>query len=220
LSARGADVDLVAPAAGSGVVESGSLARGDLRSGLTQEGTSFSAPIVTGAAALVWAKHPAWDASRVASALVQSASKLPGARPNVNSGWGRLNVAAALKADPPADLDEPNDWASAVRTWGPLPTGTTLGASVGGNDDPLDGYPVDAKSSSHVTVTAQGDVTVTLLASSAIDEIGRSANGVASHAVKTGTGSSVRLAIPHAGQWAVVVTAQGSQSVRYHVRVG
>ena len=113
-SGRGALVDLVAPAFGSGVVISSGVdptQQTAVTPGTAKGGTSFATPLVTGAAALVWARHPSWDASRVEAALLQSAKRVGrGARPNTVSGYGRLDVKAALHTTPPADLDEPNDW--------------------------------------------------------------------------------------------------------------
>ncbi|MEO9174850.1 MAG: S8 family serine peptidase, partial [Gaiellales bacterium] len=78
-SGRGSFVDLVAPGAGSGVIISGEVSQTQQTS-VTPDGTSFAAPLVSGAAALVWARHPAWDASRVAAALMLSASHISGPR--------------------------------------------------------------------------------------------------------------------------------------------
>jgi thermitase len=57
-------------------------------------GTSFSAPLVAGAAALVWAVDPDLSASQVSSILKRSAS---GNGWNPQLGWGRLDVAAAVE---------------------------------------------------------------------------------------------------------------------------
>jgi subtilisin family serine protease len=57
-------------------------------------GTSFAAPEVAGAAALVWAANPRLTARQVAKVLKQSAS---GARWNPELGWGRLDAAAAVQ---------------------------------------------------------------------------------------------------------------------------
>jgi subtilisin family serine protease len=57
-------------------------------------GTSFSAPLVAGAAALVWAVDPQLSASQVAWILKQSAAG-NGWTPQL--GWGRLDVAAAVE---------------------------------------------------------------------------------------------------------------------------
>ena len=59
-------------------------------------GTSFAAPEVTGAAALVWAANPLLDAVQVAEILKQTASG-DGAW-NAEDGFGVLDVAAATEA--------------------------------------------------------------------------------------------------------------------------
>jgi subtilisin family serine protease len=57
-------------------------------------GTSFAAPEVSGAAALVWGANPRLTARQVAWVLTQSAS---GDSWNPELGWGRLDVAAAVR---------------------------------------------------------------------------------------------------------------------------
>jgi len=57
-------------------------------------GTSFAAPLVAGAAALVWGTNPALPAAQVAWILKKSASST-GWNPEL--GWGRLDVAAAVE---------------------------------------------------------------------------------------------------------------------------
>jgi subtilisin family serine protease len=57
-------------------------------------GTSFAAPEVAGAAALVWGANPSLTASQVAQVLMQSAS---GSAWSPELGWGRLDGAAAVQ---------------------------------------------------------------------------------------------------------------------------
>ncbi len=57
-------------------------------------GTSFAAPEVSGAAALVWAANPLLDAGRVAEILKESASS--GGVWSPDLGWGVLDVGAAV----------------------------------------------------------------------------------------------------------------------------
>jgi subtilisin family serine protease len=57
-------------------------------------GTSFSAPLVAGAAALVWGADPDLSAAQVAGILKQSAS---GNGWNPQLGWGRLDAGAAVE---------------------------------------------------------------------------------------------------------------------------
>ncbi len=66
----------------------------------TQSGTSFSSPIVAGAAALVWAKNPTFTAQQVAEQLRVTADEtaLNAANPGFvrRLGKGRLNIQNAL----------------------------------------------------------------------------------------------------------------------------
>jgi subtilisin family serine protease len=219
-SGRGSFVDLVAPGAGSGVVISSEVPFAQ-QTALTPDGTSFATPLVTGAAALVWAKHPAWDASRVAAALMLSAKHLSGPRPNNNSGYGRLDVKAALKIAPPADLDEPNDWSSAARGVPPLAHGRVLSATVGGSNDPLDAYPLTTTARSTVRITGRGTLHAYLLRSGSIGAIDRSTRAVRASSSARAIGTSIRLRVPRAGTWFVVLTAKGSKApVGYTMRVG
>jgi subtilisin family serine protease len=57
-------------------------------------GTSFAAPEVAGAAALVWGANPSLTAQQVGSVLMQSAS---GSSWSPELGWGRLDAAAAVQ---------------------------------------------------------------------------------------------------------------------------
>lgn len=76
------------------------------------EGTSFAAAFAAGAAAWVRAIRPRLDAEQVGEVLRASATPLRGGLPTyrADSGYGRLNLAAALKAAAPArDAREPDD---------------------------------------------------------------------------------------------------------------
>jgi thermitase len=88
-STTGNNVDLGAP----GVSVKTTLRGGGTGSG---SGTSFSAPVVAGVAALVISANPALTATQVESILKQGADDLgnPGWDPSY--GWGRLNAARAV----------------------------------------------------------------------------------------------------------------------------
>jgi len=58
----------------------------------TSSGTSFSAPIVTGAAAVLWSVHPTWSANQIRQRLVDSAKPLP----TQDLGAGRLDLFEAI----------------------------------------------------------------------------------------------------------------------------
>ena len=60
------------------------------------EGTSFAAPEVSGAAALVWQAYPYFSNSLVQQTLLGTATPLGGSQPNATYGWGALNVGAAV----------------------------------------------------------------------------------------------------------------------------
>jgi serine protease AprX len=71
-------------------------------------GTSFSAPMVAGAASMLLAEHPNWTPDQVKGALMVSASSTPAATPG-SLGVGELNVTAARRVtippNPNAALD-------------------------------------------------------------------------------------------------------------------
>ena len=72
-------------------------------------GTSLAAPVVAGAAALVWQRHPGLEASEVASALINTASQAlveDGGRARAMAvGGGLLDISRAL--DPIATVEPP-----------------------------------------------------------------------------------------------------------------
>lgn len=59
------------------------------------EGTSFAAPIVSGAAALVWQAYPYFNNDLVRQTLLGTATPI-GAQPNPTFGYGALNIGAAV----------------------------------------------------------------------------------------------------------------------------
>src|SRR5439155_5132445 len=67
-------------------------------------GTSFSAPIVAGAAAQILARHPGWSPDQVKGALMLTARYLP------NAGWaagvGEIDAAAATTVASPPNPNE------------------------------------------------------------------------------------------------------------------
>ncbi len=62
-------------------------------------GTSFSAPIVSGACALLLQLHPTWTPAEVADALRSTATDLGPAGPDTLFGWGLIDVAKASGLD-------------------------------------------------------------------------------------------------------------------------
>jgi subtilisin family serine protease len=75
-----------------------------------ESGTSFSSPMVAGAAAWLWTVRPTLDAGQVAEILRTSARDVATPGYDESTGYGILDMAAALAAPTPApDLPEPND---------------------------------------------------------------------------------------------------------------
>jgi serine protease AprX len=68
-------------------------------------GTSFSAPIVSGAAAQILARHPDWSPDQVKGALMLTARTLPEAAP-LSAGVGEVDVAAAAALTSPPNPNE------------------------------------------------------------------------------------------------------------------
>ena len=81
-------IDLVAPGCGDTTVRGGGYSTGC--------GTSFSAPIVAGVAALIYSANPSLTASQVQNILKQSADDLGAAGKDTTFGWGRVNAARAV----------------------------------------------------------------------------------------------------------------------------
>ena len=141
-SNTGSGLDLLAPgaeivtAAPSGLCSSGY--------GLVS-GTSFAAPAVAGAAALLLQKHPDLDVGQVADMLRFHGPRSQAPAWDINRGFGLLHVADSVSAPvPPADVPEVNDtieWAKlqpAVLT--PSRRSRNLSAQMESRMDPADVY--------------------------------------------------------------------------------
>ena len=90
-------------------------------------GTSFSAPIVAGAAALVISANPALSAAQVQDILKQNADDLGAAGWDTSYGSGRLNVYKAVRA---ALGSSGTDTTAPVVTISSPANGTTVGRNV------------------------------------------------------------------------------------------
>jgi serine protease AprX len=75
-------------------------------------GTSFAAPIVSGAAAQILARHPGWTPDQVKGALMLTARHLPDAAP-MSAGVGEIDAAAAAAVtNPPNPHENLDDFVS------------------------------------------------------------------------------------------------------------
>jgi subtilisin family serine protease len=148
-SSRSPDVDLVAPGRDITAAEPESY---DASGYESVSGTSFSAPIVSGAAAWVWTVKPQLDNTQLFDVMRMSAHDLPPAGFDRASGFGLLDIPAALAYPPPAhDPLEPNDDIDEVKPKAIFATGesplitparltATVSASVDRHEDPRDVY--------------------------------------------------------------------------------
>jgi subtilisin family serine protease len=115
------------------------------------EGTSFAAPQVSAAAAVLFAVDPLLTNSQVSFLLERSADDVNatngcprcGLLRDSLSGWGRLDVAKAVEALagplPPPDRDESNDDAGS-QAWTVWGKNNRVQATVDYWDDPVDVY--------------------------------------------------------------------------------
>ncbi len=82
------------------------IASSDIIFGTGANGTSFSCPMVAGAAGVVLSAHPDWSNMQVRQALMKTASQ--GYSPNHTYGWGIIDTWAAIhyvSVNPPGDAD-------------------------------------------------------------------------------------------------------------------
>ena len=131
------------------------------------EGTSFAAPQVAAAAAMLISLEPRLTPDQVTTILERSATDMspvtgcdrcPVGR-DALSGWGRLDVAAAVAALgrplPPPDSLEPNDGVGshAATLWGST---RTVAATIDFWDDPTDVYRVRLRKAQKLFVVLSG----------------------------------------------------------------
>lgn len=142
-----------------------SCAPDDFRKG---QGTSFAAPQVSAAAAVLFAVRPALRPEQVTELLTRTAQDVNGAtgcpgcatQRDALTGWGRLDVNAALKqllsaGPPPRDRFEPNDDAAtdAAPIWGKT---NRIEATLDFWDDQNDVYAIRLKRRQKVFVSVVG----------------------------------------------------------------
>lgn len=145
------------------------------------DGTSFSAPIVTGATAWVWTARPTLDNSQIFELMRTTATDVGAAGFDRDTGFGVLSIPNALTAQAPSrDPSEPNDDIRHVRAGGlfraatapitaPNRSRASLRARLDVTEDPEDVYRVfvPAGRSAQITVTPDTDVDVDVWRSTA-----------------------------------------------------
>jgi subtilisin family serine protease len=122
-------------------------------------GTSFAAPLVSAAAALLLAQRPTLTASQVMTLLELSAADMGTPGRDAASGYGRLDLpealGAALALPPPPDRYETNDDAGA-KAWTLYGTRHVVNATIDHFDDPNDVYRVFLRAGRTVTASLNG----------------------------------------------------------------
>ncbi len=167
-SSRSRFVDLAAP--GVEIPIATALGKG----WRTGDGTSFSAPLVSGAAAWVWTVRPELDATQLFEVMRRSAVDIGAPGRDDAAGFGLLNVPAALAyAAPLRDPLEPNDDIEFVQperffdnSIPPLttPAGRTtdIRARLDRVEDPRDVYRVWLPKNGRFTATLTADANLDL----------------------------------------------------------
>ena len=168
-SSSGDWVDLAAP--GSDMSAAVPLSHDPSGISLGLAGTSFAAPLVTASAAWLWTVRPKLSASQVAELLRESAQPTGSERFDLKTGYGVIDLAAALTLPtPPNDPMEPNDDIVQVKPGQlfssgqpPLTTATHTSTRIAGTllraEDSVDIYRiwVPAHRRVHVSVEADGN---------------------------------------------------------------
>jgi subtilisin family serine protease len=213
-SSRSAWVDLAAPGADMPLASalSGPYTEGS--------GTSFAAPLVSGAAAWLWTVRPELDAGQVFEILRKSARDIDTPGRDDLTGFGILDVPAALQYPTPSpDPAEPNDDVEYVDPDNeyytgapPLTTKSRRRATIGGRivrfEDPRDVHRVwlPKRRTVHVAATADQPITLSLYPFETSTVIGKAA--LRERLVSTllpSTSPSLSFATPGAGRPAYVV---------------
>lgn len=203
----------------------------------TNDGTSFAAPLVAGAAAWIWTVRPELTAGQLAEILRRSARDIDAPGRDPASGFGMLNVGAALgMAAPARDPFEPNDDIDEVDPNGdryvsgapslttPSRRSTRLVGRVDTFEDPRDVYRVWLPANRTVVATLRSstDGDLALFGTSAPTVTGRFAR-TGRLATATTRGTVERLRFRNAGRgryaYAVVRPAPGTSDASYRLEL-
>ena len=208
-----------------------SCAPDDFRKG---QGTSFAAPQVSAAAAVLLAVRPNLRPEQVTELLTRTAHDVNGAtgcpgcatQRDALTGWGRLDVNAALKqllsAGPPRpDRLEPNDDAggNAAALWG---TSNRVEATLDFWDDQNDVYAIRLKRRQRVFVSVRGpsgtDTNLILWRprTKHVDDLG-SLRLVARQSARSGPQEHIAFRVPKAGTYYVQVKLGSRGAGKYRL---
>jgi subtilisin family serine protease len=195
------------------------------------DGTSFAAPLVSGAAAWVWTVRPELDNTQLFEVLRRSATDIGPPGRDLDSGFGLLNVPAALAAEPPPrDPLEPNEDLDDVRPGFGLPALTTkrvaralVTARMDLWEDPRDVYRVwqPARRALVISTGASEDVDVAVWSEDAFSVAQRAGPERLAVSARPRTGTE-RTRVPpvRKGRWVYVAVTRGSGIVEVEYRLG
>ncbi|MCW2975366.1 MAG: peptidase in kexin sedolisin [Actinomycetia bacterium] len=208
-SSRSPFVDLAAPGVDIPVATA-------LDNSFAQEsGTSFASPIVAGAAAWLWTVRPDLDASQVAEVLRRSARDVFTPGYDTATGYGILDLAAALTAPTPLrDSAEPNDDAATAAT---VTTRTRVSGRTSGRvaayEDPRDVLRVWLPAKKRLVVSSTSTSGVSL----ALYQGGIASSDRLATSTRMGVTTSLSYTNRKAGRTAylVVTPARGVRSAEY-----
>jgi hypothetical protein len=140
----------------------------------SMDGTSFSAPLVSGAAAAVWTYRPTLTNTQLFQIMRRSARDVGKRGWDANTGYGILDLPAALNRSAPADdPQEPNEDVYLVKPNGLSKTGrapltrqsrqrASLTAQLERQEDPEDVYRVWLPARGRLVVTVRPSANATL----------------------------------------------------------
>jgi hypothetical protein len=181
-------------------------------------GTSFSAPLVSGAAAWVWTRRPELDNTQLFEIMRRSATDIGEPGFDSAAGYGLLNLPAALSfASPPRDPQEPNERPDQIEPQRLFASGTapltrpghttaSLTARVDRAEDPSDLYRVWAPARMVTRARVSGPVTLRVLPRSRRAVGGRplavAKRGVAAYRNRTKRGAYVYVEVRPIGRTA------------------
>jgi hypothetical protein len=165
-------VDLVAPGVRIDVAEPLALEPSGY---LEVPGTSFSSPLVAGAAAWVWTERPDLDNTQLFEIMRRSAVDIGAPGFDSAAGYGLLSIPNALAyRTPPSDLQEPNEDPAEIEPHGLFPVGNEpltrpghltsfVTAHLDRSEDPVDLYRLWAPARQVLHVHVTGAVKMRLL---------------------------------------------------------
>ena len=198
------------------------------------EGTSFAAPQVSAAAALLLATDPLLRPDQVATLLERSAVDMTSASGcracalgrDPLTGWGRLDITGALGAlagpMPTADVREPNDGAGAGAStvWG---SAATIDATTDWWDDRIDVYRAYVRKGQRIAASVLGPAApganLALWRPGTADVVGTSKRVLAMRAAVAGPEGALVFRSKVSGWYYLEVSARRTASGPYSLNI-